>query len=223
MKKRKEEEGEELPEGYYNTIIPQKRRFYREKGKKIYWLDISGIYMDSRYFSFDKKRLFICSDFLHIYPEGMTKEEKEIFDRENPEFKRFVRDEEYECVAFHPPFKRKFLKRRKGQKIYLVDDDDDTPFCMDEFSFDKKKIYNVFRDYPWELSEEEKKIFDKDLAFFAEILHFRNFLERSKVNGKWVYKIKDIDGHSAGRMFSNLFGDNTWEVTIKYDGTIKCK
>ena len=37
-----------------------------------------------------------------------------------------------------------------------------------EFSFDKKKIYNLFRDYPDALTPEEKRIFDEDNPFWAD-------------------------------------------------------
>lgn len=30
------------------------------------------------------------------------------------------------------------------------------------FSFDLKKVYNLFDDYPWVLLKEEKEIFDKE-------------------------------------------------------------
>jgi len=29
------------------------------------------------------------------------------------------------------------------------------------FTFDGKKIFNLFRDYPWNLTKEQKEIFDK--------------------------------------------------------------
>ena len=37
-----------------------------------------------------------------------------------------------------------------------------------EFSFDKEKIYNLFRDYPQALTPEEKRIFDEENPFWAE-------------------------------------------------------
>ena len=40
------------------------------------------------------------------------------------------------------------------------------------FSFDKKKIYNIFLDYPHNLTEEEKKIFDEDEPDWREF--FKN-------------------------------------------------
>ena len=41
------------------------------------------------------------------------------------------------------------------------------------FSFDKKKIYNLFRDYPHELTKEEKEIFDKENPYWADFFKDR--------------------------------------------------
>ena len=41
------------------------------------------------------------------------------------------------------------------------------------FSFDKKKIYNLFADYPHNLTTEEKEIFDKENPFWKDF-----FLDR---------------------------------------------
>lgn len=40
------------------------------------------------------------------------------------------------------------------------------------FTFDGKKVYNLFRDYPHALSEEEKALFDSINPFWANF--FRN-------------------------------------------------
>ena len=41
-----------------------------------------------------------------------------------------------------------------------------------EFTFDGKKIYNLFRDYPHNLTKQEKELFDKEnpywVQFFAD-------------------------------------------------------
>jgi hypothetical protein len=42
------------------------------------------------------------------------------------------------------------------------------------FSFDKKKIYNMYQDYPDNMTAEEVKIFDEDFPFWAEYFKDRN-------------------------------------------------
>ena len=41
------------------------------------------------------------------------------------------------------------------------------------FSFDKKKIYNLFEDYPWKLSKQEKEIFNKENLYWADFFKDR--------------------------------------------------
>ena len=41
------------------------------------------------------------------------------------------------------------------------------------FSFDKKKIYNLFADYPHNLTAEEKEIFDKENPFWKDFFSDR--------------------------------------------------
>lgn len=41
------------------------------------------------------------------------------------------------------------------------------------FSFDKKKVFNLFRDYPQELTPEQKAIFDKENPYWADFFKDR--------------------------------------------------
>lgn len=41
------------------------------------------------------------------------------------------------------------------------------------FTFDKTRIFNLFADYPWKLSKEEKAIFDKENPYWAEFFKDR--------------------------------------------------
>ena len=59
-----------------------------------------------------------------------------------------------------------FYKENKNNKIWWVDNSG-IKVGVHEFSFDKKKIYNLFRDYPYNLTKEEKKIFDKENPYWA--------------------------------------------------------
>lgn len=60
----------------------------------------------------------------------------------------------------------KFYKNNENDAIYWVDNPDIIGEHL--FSFDKKKIYNLFRDYPHKLTKEEKEIFDKENPYWKE-------------------------------------------------------
>ena len=63
----------------------------------------------------------------------------------------------------------RFYKRYKTDVIWWHDVD--APGIW-EFTFDKKHIYNMFSDYPWKLTPEQKEIFDREnpqwAMFFAD-------------------------------------------------------
>ena len=60
--------------------------FYKEKRKdKVWWIksfDYVGLFL----FSFDKNIIY---NFFEDYPQNLTPEQKEIFDKENPFWKKF--------------------------------------------------------------------------------------------------------------------------------------
>ncbi len=41
------------------------------------------------------------------------------------------------------------------------------------FSFDQKKLYNLFRDYPYALTREEKELFDSENPFWKDFFRDR--------------------------------------------------
>lgn len=67
-----------------------------------------------------------------------------------------------------------FEKNNESDQIWWCFEGDliDGVFYEDEgpllISFDKKKIYNLWTDYPGKLTPEEKEIFDKENPFWAE-------------------------------------------------------
>ena len=62
-----------------------------------------------------------------------------------------------------------FYKKNPKDKIWWVDNGSEVKGEM-VFSFDKKKLYNLFKDYPQNLSKEEKEIFDSENEFWKEFL-----------------------------------------------------
>ena len=42
------------------------------------------------------------------------------------------------------------------------------------FTFDGKEIFNLFQDYPYKLTKEQKKMFDEENPFWASFFEDRN-------------------------------------------------
>ena len=60
----------------------------------------------------------------------------------------------------------RFHKNRKADRIWWVDNPDQ--IGVFEFSFDRLKVYNLFRDYPHALTPEEVEIFDRENPQWAD-------------------------------------------------------
>jgi hypothetical protein len=65
-----------------------------------------------------------------------------------------------------------FYKNEPTDLIWWVDNIEETGVF--EFSFDKKTVFNLFQDYPWKLTTEQKRIFDKENPFWADFFKDRN-------------------------------------------------
>lgn len=57
-----------------------------------------------------------------------------------------------------------FYKENDTDRIWWVCTVDNIGLYL--FSFDRKKIYNLFSDYPHKLSAEEKRIFDEENPYW---------------------------------------------------------
>ena len=57
-----------------------------------------------------------------------------------------------------------FYKENDTDRIWWVNTVDRIGLYL--FSFDRKKIYNLFSDYPHKLSAEEKSIFDEENPYW---------------------------------------------------------
>ena len=69
---------------------------------------------------------------------------------------------------------KQFYKKNSGDSIWWVDDPETVGVF--EFSFDKETVFNLFKDYPYKLTEEQLKIFDEEnpdwKEFFKDRKHF---------------------------------------------------
>lgn len=60
----------------------------------------------------------------------------------------------------------RFYKNKRSDKIWWLDTSDKVGEWV--FTFDKKTLFNMFADYPYKLTPEEKTIFDKENPYWAE-------------------------------------------------------
>ena len=60
----------------------------------------------------------------------------------------------------------KWYKNNKSDKIWWKDNSDTVGEWI--FSFDKKHEYNMFADYPYKLTDDEKIIFDKENPYWKD-------------------------------------------------------
>lgn len=63
-----------------------------------------------------------------------------------------------------------FYKNNASDKIWWIDSENRGEWL---FSFDKKTIFNMFADYPYKLSKEQKEIFDAENPYWKEFFKDR--------------------------------------------------
>ena len=64
-----------------------------------------------------------------------------------------------------------FYKENPSDQIWWVDNPD--VLGVWEFSFDKVNVFNMFEDYPWKLTPEQKAIFDRENPYWADFFKDR--------------------------------------------------
>jgi hypothetical protein len=65
-----------------------------------------------------------------------------------------------------------FYKNNPTNVIWWVDNPETVGEWL--FSFDKKQVLNMFRDYPHRLTPEQKEIFDKENPYWADFFKDRS-------------------------------------------------
>lgn len=66
----------------------------------------------------------------------------------------------------------RFYKENPSDLVWWVDTSDQDGLFL--FSFDKEKVFNLFTEYPHKLTEQQKKIFDRENPFWADYFKDRN-------------------------------------------------
>lgn len=66
----------------------------------------------------------------------------------------------------------RFYKEHPDDKTWWLNNADETTGEF-IFSFDRKKLYNLFRDYPHNMTAYEVKVFDKENPYWAEFFKDR--------------------------------------------------
>lgn len=72
---------------------------------------------------------------------------------------------------------RRFRKNKKKDIIWWVDNPEKVGEF--EFSFDRTKVYNLFRDYPHAMTSDEVAIFDRENPQWSEF-----FADRKENRGQ---------------------------------------
>ncbi len=73
-----------------------------------------------------------------------------------------------------PERQTRFLEKNNDNDIIWWVNDYETVGVW-EFTFDKEHYFNMFRDYPWRLSPEQKEIFDRENPFWADFFSDREY------------------------------------------------
>lgn len=64
-----------------------------------------------------------------------------------------------------------WYKNNDNDKVYWLASDNIGEFV---FSFDKETTFNLFADYPWKLTKEQKAIFDEENPYWANFFKDRS-------------------------------------------------
>lgn len=67
--------------------------------------------------------------------------------------------------------KNNFYKKNNTDQIWWIDNIETVGEHL--FTFDKKQIFNLFRDYPYKLTKEQKEIFDKENPYWKDFFKDR--------------------------------------------------
>ena len=80
--------------------------------------------------------------------------------------------EKYKTLSINNTNNYKFFKQNDTDLIWWVDNHEQKGERL--FTFDKKRIFSLFKDYPHNLTKEEKDIFDKENPYWKDYFSKKN-------------------------------------------------
>jgi len=67
----------------------------------------------------------------------------------------------------------RFYKEKPSDQVWWVDNFERVGEHL--FSFDRKRVFNLFRDYPHELTPDQKEVFDRECPFWKDFFKDRPY------------------------------------------------
>lgn len=64
-----------------------------------------------------------------------------------------------------------WYKENETDRVWWIDNPDAKGVWL--FSFDRETVFNLFEDYPYKLTPEQKAVFDKENPYWAEFFKDR--------------------------------------------------
>lgn len=96
----------------------------------------------------------------------------------------FYQDEDYIYATCHNPEYEDFYKEKKNAKNKIWWTSKIDTLGELSISFDREKIYNLFEDYPYNMTEEEIAILKKEEPYWAKFFSWREKTEEGKYDKK---------------------------------------
>lgn len=125
--------------------------------------------------------------------------------------------------------KQRLYKQNKGDKIWWIDNTKTKGEHL--FTFDKETIFNLFQDYPYKLTEEQREIFDKENPFWADYFRHRGLekktsdLEYSFLESTYESGIEEEYLDELQEKYGFVFPEILRDYYMKYNESVlrKCK